>query len=201
MRGDGGVVSGRVGEHTRRQLAAKFQCGLALGFDLRGDFIVIVRVHHHRHVRVIFGGAPQHGRTPDVDGLNRFSQRDLRPGHRLLERIEVHRNQIDRANAVLFHRRLVRRIAAKKKQAAVDFWMQCLHAAVEHFRKTGIIAQFDDRQAGLTQDLGGAAGRNQFHPGRRQRLRERNEPGLVKNRDEGALDLCHKNAPKFRQKL
>jgi hypothetical protein len=40
--------------------------------------------------------------------------------------------------------------------------MQGLDAAVEHFREARVITDFGDRQAGIAQHFGGAAGRQQF---------------------------------------
>ena len=140
---------------------------------------------------MILGGAPEHGRAADVDVLDGFLHCDVRPGHRLLERIKIHHDQVNRLDPVFFHLRLVAGIAAQIEQTAVNLRMQRLHATGEHFRESGVIAQFDDGQAGLPQSPGGAAGGNQFHFRRDQRLRQRDEPGLIVNRDECAPNLCH----------
>jgi hypothetical protein len=52
---------------------------------------------------------------------------------------------------------------AARQDARVHLRMQCLDAAVEHFRKARVITDFGDRQAGVAQQLGGAAGRQQLH--------------------------------------
>jgi hypothetical protein len=51
---------------------------------------------------------------------------------------------------------------AAGQDAAVHFRMQGLDAAVEHLRETGVVADFGDGQAGVTQHLGGAAGGQQL---------------------------------------
>ena len=101
---------------------------------------------------------------------------------RRLERIQIHNDQINGFDGVCFHRRLVRRVAANVKQPTVNERMQRFHAAVEHFRKTRVFGNIFHRQARVTQRLGGAAGGNQFHTRRRQRLGESHETGLVRNR-------------------
>ena len=93
---------------------------------------------------------------------------------------------------MLFYGRLVGRIAPQKQQACVHGGMQRLHAAIEHLGKSRVIAQFDYGQARLAESAGGAAGGEQFHFRRDQRLRERNKSGLVENGDERALNPGHR---------
>ncbi len=51
---------------------------------------------------------------------------------------------------------------AAGQDAAVHLRVQGLDAAVEHFREAGVVADFGDRQAGVAQQLGGAAGGQQL---------------------------------------
>ena len=53
-------------------------------------------------------------------------------------------------------------IFAAMKNAAVNFGMQRLHAAVEHFGESGEVGDVFDRDAGVAQQLGGAAGGDEF---------------------------------------
>ena len=158
MGGDRGIVGRRAGEHARRQLAPERRGRIAFGFDLGGDLRVVVRVHHHSDILMIFRGAAEQGRSTDVDVFNRFRQRDVRFRHRLLEGIKIHHDQINRTDAVLFNGGFVFRIAPDVKQSTMDFRVECFHAAIEHFGKSSVFAQFDQRHAGLAQDPGGAAG-------------------------------------------
>ena len=127
-------------------------------------------------MRMVLGGAAKHRRPPDVDVFNRFLQPEVRFGDGLLEGIKVDHDQINGTDALLFDGRLVRRIAPQKKQAAVHFRVQGLEAAVEHFGVSGVITQFNDRQARLAQDPGGAARGDEFHFRPREHLRERSRP-------------------------
>ena len=108
--------------------------------------------------------------------------------------IEVHHHQVDRLDAVRANRRLVVCVAAEVEQPAVNLGVERLHPAVQHFRKTGVGAQVGDVQARLAQRLGGAAGGNQFHTCRRQRLGQRDESRLIGNRKQCASNLLHNRA-------
>ena len=94
-------------------------------------------------------------------------------------------------NAVRLHRGFVAGVAADVKQSAVNFRMQRLHPAIEHFGKAGVFADVLHREARLAQGARRAAGGNQFHAGRGQRLGEGNQPGFVGNRKQRALNFCH----------
>jgi hypothetical protein len=53
---------------------------------------------------------------------------------------------------------------APRQQAAVHLRVQRLHAAVEHLGEAGVVGHLGDRQAGIGQQLGGAAGGQQRMP-------------------------------------
>jgi hypothetical protein len=71
-------------------------------------------------------------------------------------------HQVDGRDAVLFDGRQVLGQVAAGEDAAVHLRVQGLDAAVEHFREAGVVADFGDRQAGVAQQLGGAAGGQQL---------------------------------------
>ena len=73
---------------------------------------------------------------------------------------------------------------APRQQAAVDLRVQRLHAAVEHLGKAGVLGHLGDRQAGVGQQLGGAAGGQQLDAERVQRAREFDDAGLVGDGDQ-----------------
>ena len=202
MCGNRGIVGGRTGIDLGGQLAAHFQGGIASLGDQSGHLGIIRRIHNDRDTVMILGRAAQHGRTADVDVLNRIMQAHVGLGHGGFEGIEIHHHQVNRRNAVRFHRALVRGVATNVEQAAVDKGMQRLHAAVEHLRKAGVIADVLDRQPGLPEGLGGAAGGDQFHPVGGQYLGKGDEAGFIGNREQSALDFhARKNLrqERFRQ--
>ena len=93
---------------------------------------------------------------------------------RLAERVEVDDDEVDRRDAVRRERRDVRRQVAAREDAAVHLRMQRLHAAVEHLREPGVVADLGDRQPGAGERLRRAAGGQQPHAeARRARARIR----------------------------
>ena len=60
-------------------------------------------------------------------------------------------------------RRQVLLIVADVQDAAVYFGVKRLHPAVQHLGKAGQLGDVFHRDAGVAQQLGGAAGGDQFH--------------------------------------
>jgi hypothetical protein len=77
------------------------------------------------------------GRAADVDVLDRVLQRAACLGHRLLEGVQVHHQDVDGADRVPVQRRHVVGMVTPRQQAAMDLGMQGLDPAVQHFGKTG----------------------------------------------------------------
>ena len=71
------------------------------------------------------------------------------------------------------------RLAAHVKDAAVNFGMKRLHPAIQHFGKAGEIGDVADLDAGIAQQLGRAAGGDQFDAHFRQPAREFGQSCLV----------------------
>ena len=136
---------------------------------------------------MIFRRAADHRRTADVDILDHLLEGAAAP-QRLLERIEIDDEQIDRRDIMGQHRRLMRGIFAYRQQPAVNARMQRLHAAVHHFRKAGQLRRVLDRQACLRQGSRGAAGRDEFDPARRKRRAQFDETGLIRDGNQGAAN-------------
>ncbi len=79
-------------------------------------------------------------------------------------------------------------VVAALEEAAVDFRVERFDPAVEQFGCAGVFGNVDDRQAGLAERLGGAAGGEQFDSEVMQFLGERGEAGFVGNGEKGAGD-------------
>ena len=106
---------------------------------------------------MVLGGGADHRRAADVDVLDAVVVAGaLR--HRRLERIEVDHQEIDRPDAVRRHRRRVFLVVADRQQPAMHLGMQRLDPAVHHLGKAGQLRHVHDRQAGVLDRLGGAAG-------------------------------------------
>ena len=77
---------------------------------------------------------------------------------------------------------------AAGQNAAVNLRMQRLHAPVEHFREAGVVGHFGHLEAGVSQQLGGAASGEERHALRSERLGEVDDAGLVGDGNESLLD-------------
>src|SRR4029453_5467324 len=73
----------------------------------------------------------------DVDILNCFRESCATLRDSGLERIKIHRHQIDRIKAAFTRFCLVFRVAALVEKAAMHARMQSFYTAIEHFRKCG----------------------------------------------------------------
>ena len=69
--------------------------------------------------------------------------------------------------------------------------MQGFHAAVEHFGKTGIVGNFDNGNACISQELCCTAGREDFYTELGQGLGKFDCACLVGQADQGAFDGRH----------
>ena len=179
MRRNRAVIGRRARKNFGRKFAAQFQRGVAAFGNLSCHLRVIRRVNHDRDAVVVFRRAAEHRRAADVNVLNRVVQAHIRLGDRRLERVQIHDHQINRRDAVLFGGGLVRFIAADEKQAAVDFRVQRLHAAIQHFGKAGVFADVLHRETCVAQCLGRAAGGDDFNSSLCKNLGELNQPGFV----------------------
>jgi hypothetical protein len=63
--------------------------------------------------------------------------------------------------------------------------VQRLDAAVEHLGKAGVVGDLGDGQAGVGEQLGGAAGGQQLDAERVQRAGEFDDAGLVGDGEQG----------------
>src|SRR5690606_1285270 len=161
--------------------------------DVGQHALVVGRVYDHAHAAfrraVILGGGAQHGGTADVDVLDGVGKGAAGLGDGLAERIEVDDQQIDAIDAVLFNGLQVFGAVAAGQQAAVDLGMQRLDAAVQDLGRAGVLGHFGDVQAGLRQQLGGAAGGQEAHAALGQRLGEFDNTGFVGDRKKSCLDF------------
>ena len=107
------------------------------------------------------------------------------------ERIEVDDEDVDRGDAVVGERGHVLGPVAPREQAAVDGRVQRLDAAVEHLRKAGVGSDLGDRQPGIGEQPGRAAGRQQLDAERGQLARQLDDAGLVGDGDQ----RLHRSSP------
>ena len=150
--GDGGVVGGRAREGRRRQASAQGEAG---GAAQRLHFVhhrlVVRRLHHHGHVFMVLGCRPDHGRAPDIDGLDAGVEPGALP-HRLLEGVEVDRHKVDAGDPVRLQRRAMVGVSPPGENPAVDRRVQGLHPPAHDLGKAGVVGDIGDRDPGIAQD-------------------------------------------------
>ena len=107
----------------------------------------------------------------------------------MLERVEIHHDKIDRADAVGLGLSHVLGQITPEEQTAVDQRMQGFHATVEHLGKTGVLGNIFHGEPRLTQCGGSPAGGEQFDPVRGQTAGQLDKACLVRNGEQRAPDF------------
>ena len=130
---------------------------------------------------MVLRGGTDHRRSADVDLLDRFGAGHVRAGHRGLEGIEVADDQIDRADLVRLHVRLIFREFATGENATMNFRVQRLHSATEHLGAGGQLGHVEHRNAGVSNRACRPARGHELYAQLIQLLREFNESRLVRH--------------------
>ena len=157
--GDHAVVAGGMSEHLLREGETGLGGHGTFSLDLLDDLRVVSRINDNCDGAVILGRGADHRGAADVDVFDGVSERAVRLRDRLLKRVEVPDDGVDRINAVLFQSLHVLGDVAAGQNAGVNLRVKRLHAAVEHFREASVVCDFFHSHAFLLEELGGAAGR------------------------------------------
>ncbi len=186
-RGDRRVVGGGAGERAASErFAQRLRRRAAIGVHLGEHGGVVGRIDHDRDAIVVLGRGADHGRAADVDildaGVEIGAARD-----RLLERIEIDGEQVDRRDGVIGERLLMRLVPAHGEKPAMNFRMQRLDPPVHHLGHARDLGDVGHRDAGVAQQLGGP-GRNDLDPVFPQG-REIGKTGLVADREQRTGNL------------
>ena len=185
--GDHAVVSGGVFEGFNGEVEAGGQReGTFVGVHLINDGVVVAALNYDGDIFMVLRRGAHHGRAADIDVFHRVFQRASFTSDGLGERVKVNDNHIDRRDTVLLHDTVI--LTATTEDAAVYFRMQGLHASIHHFRETGVVRDFGNRQAFICQQASGAAGGQQLDTTSGKRLREFDDTGLVRNTEQSAAD-------------
>ena len=151
---------------------------------------VVAGVGDDADMGVVLGRRAHHGGAADIDVLDGVLEAAVGPGHGLFERVEVDHHQIDGANVVIRHHRIV--LAAPAEDAAMHLGVQGFHPAVHHFREAGVVGHFAHRDAGFLDGAESAAGGQQLHPPVGEGAGEIDDAGFIGDADQRAFNgLAH----------
>ena len=153
-----------------------------------GDGVVVRGGSHDGDIVEILGRGTDHGRAADIDVLDQFVEGNAGLGCGFLEGVEIHDDHVDGSDAVFGDSGYVLRIFAPMQDAAVNFGVQRLDAAVQHFREAGEFGDVFDGDAGIAQEFGGAAGGDEFDAEGGELAGELDQSGLVGDAENGALN-------------
>ena len=173
---DRAVVGRGRRERARCELPPGLERHIALPEPVQ-DALVVVRAADGDHVGMVLRRGAQERRAADVDLLDHLVPGDVEAGHGLLERIEVHADEIDRLNAVGGEIGDVLGNVAPGEDAAVDGRVQRDHPVAEHFGEARHVLEGGDGDALVREQLGRAAAREQLEvesvraPARTRRFR------------------------------
>ena len=147
--GDRGVVRRRVPEDLRGEAAARLvREGPTRPRELLGDRGIVGRVAHDADVRVVLGRGPEKRRPADVDLLDALGEGHAGPRDGLLERVEVHDDEVDGGDPVRGRLAEVAVQRAVEEDAAEELRMQRLHPAAEDLRETRDVGNARDGKTG-----------------------------------------------------
>jgi len=137
---------------------------------------------------VVLGGAANQGRAADVDVLHaRFEIGAARD--RVLERVKIDDQKVDRCDVVHRHGQLVLLVVAPRQQPAMDHRVQGLDAAVHDLGEAGMVRNLRDRDVCLPQHLRRAASGEDGDVVLVKEAGELHQSGLVGDGDQGAGDI------------
>src|ERR1019366_5428959 len=126
------VVGRRAPEDLRGETPARLVPEPAVVRDqLSRDGGVVRRVAHDTDVRVVFRGRAQEGRPSDVDLLDGLAKRGIRLRDGLLERVEVHDDEVDRRGGVRRGFAAVALLGAVEEDPAEEFRVERLDPPAE----------------------------------------------------------------------
>ena len=184
---DSGIIGGGARIGLGGQRPARSRADMAM----RADFVehggVVVRVDYDGDIGVVLGRGADHGRAADVDVLDAGGEIRA-PRDRLLERVEIDGEQVDRRDAVRLHRLCVLRVVTHAEQTAMNQRMQRLHAPVHDLGKAGDITDIAHRDPRFAQQLRAAAGGDDLRAGPGERAGEVGGACFVRHGDQGTAD-------------
>jgi hypothetical protein len=136
---------------------------------------------------MVLGRRADHRRAADVYGLDALGKAAA-TCHRRLERVEIDREQVDRADAVALHRLAMGGIGPVGQQAAMHHRVQRLDPPAHHLGEIGDLGDVAHPEPGLAQESRGPAGRDQPDAERLEPAGEVGQPALVRDGEKRGPD-------------
>ena len=191
-RADGGIVIGGGAEDFSGEAPLRIEREFAARrAQLFEDGGVILRRGDHGDVLVVLGGGAQHGGSADIDVLDELLEVGAGLGGDFLETVEVDHHHVDGDDAVGLDGGHVFGVGAHGEDAAGDFGMHGLDAAIQHLGKSGDVADIGDGDPGIAKEARGAAGGDEFGAHAGEGGGEFEDAGLIGDAEQYARDLCH----------
>ena len=150
----GGECEGRLGE-TPAGFAGE---RAAVGVELFGERGVVGGRCNDGDVFKILRRGAHHRWAANVDVLDDLGEGGAGTRGGLFEGVEIDDHHVDRLNAVALDGSAMLGVFADVEDAAVDFGVESLDAAIEHLRKAGELGDVADFKASFTKCTRGAAG-------------------------------------------
>jgi hypothetical protein len=183
--GDGGIVVRRVAEHLGRHLPAAFRRNAA-GAEHLEHRVVVLGVDHGEDELEVLRRRPEHRGPAHVDVFDGVLEADVGIGDGRLERVQIHRHQVEPVDLQLRHGPRVGREIPAGQQAGMDSGVKGLHPAVENLRESGHLVHRRHRQPGFLEAGRRAAGGHQLPPQLHQAPGESDDTALVADGNQGA---------------
>ena len=181
---------------SRSRVSQRCPAGRA---DLLEHLFVVGGLDHDRHPRVILRGGADQGRPSDVDHLDGLGPRGS-AGDRLLERIQVHDDEVERLDRRGLHVTRVVIASVVAEDAREDLRVERLDPSAEDLRKSGLVLDERDVDSRLLEMRGGSSGRDDATPRYPARPRAKvGDPRLVVYGDERAAN--RRDRPRKRNRL
>ncbi len=154
--------------------------------ELGEHLVVLVRARHGRDVGEVLRGRAEHRRAPDVDHLDGLLLARAVAARDVLERIQVHADQVERRDVLFVERGHVAFLVAAGEDRGVDARVERLHAAAEHLGHLRELLDARHLEAGVLERRRGSAARDELDAETREPAREVLEPVLAVDGEQRA---------------
>ena len=154
-----------------------------MGLDLLEDFTVLPLFGGDGRKGMVLGRRADHGRSADVDLLDRLFERHARLADRGFKRVKVDDYQFEGQDAVVDEGLHVLGVVVPAEDPAMDLGMQRFEPPVHHFGKTGVVRA---SRTGIPSDsrCAGSSGAEDFHAGGNQAAGETGQPLFITDTDQ-----------------